>query len=134
MVHVAFNVAGVLLWLFFIPVLAEIAVAISPAAADLEGSAHAAVECRARLPMPIPSSTLSIRWCLGFTTLFARLAKYLVPDRETARGPTIEPEFLNNSALKVPSVALQQIRLELGRVGVTIRIWDLSCCHATASA
>lgn len=54
---------------------------------------------------------------IGFATWFARLAEYLVPDRGRARGPTIEPEFLNDAALKAPSVALQQVRLELGRVG-----------------
>ena len=107
MVHVAFNVAGVLLWLFFIPVLAEIAVVISPAAVDLEGSARVAVE----VPRQIANANtffniINTLVYIGFTTWFARLAKYLVPDRETVRGPAIEPDFLNDLALKVPSVAL----------------------------
>lgn len=117
-VHVAFNVAGVLLWLFFIPILAEIAVAISPVAADLQGSARAAVE----VPRQIANANtlfniINTLVFIGFATWFARLAEYLVPDRERVRGPTIEPEFLNDAALKAPSVALQQVRLELGRVG-----------------
>ena len=54
---------------------------------------------------------------IGFTTWFARLAEKLVPERAAPEGVIIEPEFLDEAALKAPSIALQQVRLELGRVG-----------------
>jgi phosphate:Na+ symporter len=41
----------------------------------------------------------------------------LVPERKTPEGVIAEPEFLDESALAVPAVALQQARLEVGRIG-----------------
>jgi phosphate:Na+ symporter len=40
-----------------------------------------------------------------------------VRERAPREGVIIEPEFLDEAALVAPSVALQQVRLELGRVG-----------------
>ncbi|MCP4375218.1 MAG: Na/Pi cotransporter family protein, partial [bacterium] len=54
---------------------------------------------------------------IGFTGWFARFAERLVPERGPAAGVIVEPEFLDEAALAVPSVALQQVRLELGRIG-----------------
>ncbi len=45
------------------------------------------------------------------------MAERLVPERKVPEGVIIEPEFLDEAALKAPSIALQQVRLELGRVG-----------------
>ena len=54
---------------------------------------------------------------IGFTGAFAKLAERLVPEREAREGVIIEPEFLEEAALKAPPVALQQVRLELGHIG-----------------
>ena len=48
-VHVLFNVLGMLLWLAFIGILVEMAIWISPASPQLEGTARAAAEVRRQI-------------------------------------------------------------------------------------
>ena len=117
-VHVAFNVIGVLIWLPLIWLLGDIAVWISPANPELEGTARAAAE----VPRQIANANtffniVNTLLFIGFTGWFARLAEWLVPERAPREGIIIEPKFLDEAALAVPSMALQQVRLELGRVG-----------------
>jgi phosphate:Na+ symporter len=118
MVHILFNVLGVALWLPLIWLLVEIAVWISPASPQLEGAARAAAE----VPRQIANANTFFNVAntllfIGFTGLFARMAERLVPERAPEAGVIIEPEFLDESAFAAPAVALQQVRLELGRVG-----------------
>jgi phosphate:Na+ symporter len=54
---------------------------------------------------------------IGFTGWFARLAERLVKDRAAPAGLIIAPRFLDEAALAAPSLALQRVRLELGRAG-----------------
>ena len=117
-VHVAFNVVGVLVWLPLIWLLVDIAIWISPSSPELEGSARSAAE----VPRQIANANtffnvLNTLLFIGFTSWFARLAEWLVPDKPPREGIIIEPEFLDKAALKAPSLALQQVRLELGRIG-----------------
>jgi len=118
MVHILFNIAGVLLWVMFIPQLADFIVAISPSSPELSGNAKMAAEvprqiANAHTMFNVANTLLFI----GFTTFFARLAEKLVPERVAPAGVIIKPEFLDEAALAAPSIALQQVRLELGRVG-----------------
>ena len=118
MVHVAFNVIGTLIWLPLISLLADLAVAISPSSPELQGMARAADE----VPRQIANANtlfnvINTLLFIGFTGWFAKAAERLVPERKLPAGVIIEPEFLNEAALKAPSLALQQVRLELGRVG-----------------
>ena len=117
-VHVVFNVLGTLIWLPFIWLLVDIAIWASPVSTGLEGTARAAAE----VPRQIANANtlfnvINTLLFIGFTGLFAKLAERLVPDRKVPEGVIIEPEFLDEAALKAPSIALQQVRLELGRVG-----------------
>jgi phosphate:Na+ symporter len=96
----------------------DLAVWISPSNPALEGSARAAAE----VPRQIANANtlfnvINTLLFIGFTGWFARLAERLIPERESPAGVIIEPEFLNEAALKAPSVALQQVRLEVGRMG-----------------
>ncbi len=118
MVHVLFNVVGVLVWLPLIWLLVEIAVWVSPSSPELEGSARAASE----VPRQIANANtlfnvINTVLFIGFAAGFARMAEWLVRERAPTEGVIIEPEFLTEAALKVPSVALQEVRLELGRLG-----------------
>ena len=118
-VHVAFNVLGVLVWLPFIPLLGDMAAAISPEASGLEGGAKLAAE----VPRQIANANtlfnvVNTLLFIGFTTWFARLAVRLVPEREVASGVTIQPQFLDEGALRVPSVALENARREIHRTGM----------------
>ncbi len=117
-VHVLFNVIGVLIWLPLIWLLVEIAVWTSPSSPELAGSARAASE----VPRQIANANtlfnvINTALFIGFAGLFARAAEWLVRERAPKEGVIIEPEFLNEAALSVPAVALQQVRLEFGRLG-----------------
>ncbi len=117
-VHILFNVLGVALWLPLIWLLVEIAVWISPASPHLEGAARAAAE----VPRQIANANTFFNAAntvlfIGFTGLFARMVERLVPERAPEAGVIIEPEFLDESAFAAPTVALQHVRLELGRMG-----------------
>ena len=117
-VHVAFNVIGTLIWLPLIWLLVDVAVWISPSSSILDGTARAAEE----VPRQIANANtlfniINTLLFIGFTGWFARLAERLVPERPLEAGVIVEPEFLDDAALAVPSVALQQVRLELGRIG-----------------
>jgi hypothetical protein len=60
-VHVTFNVLGVLIWLPLIDLLADILVWASTSSPELAGPPHArGPRFRARSPMPTPSSTCSM--------------------------------------------------------------------------
>ena len=85
-------------------------------ATEFEGKARLAAEvprqiANAHTVLNIANTLLFI----GFTGWFARLAQWLVPDRPPKEGLIIEPEFLDPAALAAPPMALQQVRLELGR-------------------
>ena len=79
-VHVSFNVIGVIVWLPFIGVLADLAMAVSPVATDLEGRAALAAE----VPRQIANANtlfnvINTLVFISFTAWFARLAEKLVP-------------------------------------------------------
>ncbi len=114
------NVIGTLIWLPIIWLLVDITIWISPASPGLEGTARAAAE----VPRQIANANtlfnvLNTLIFIGFTGWFAKLAERIVPERELQAGVIIEPEFLDEAALKAPSIALQQVRLELARKMLT---------------
>jgi phosphate:Na+ symporter len=120
-VHITFNIAGVLVWIMFIPQLADFVVAISPSSPELGGKARMAAEvprqiANAHTAFNVANTLLFI----GFTTFFARLAEKLVPARPVEEKIIIEPRYLEEEALKVPAMALGQVRLELGHMGEII--------------
>lgn len=117
-VHLSFNVLGVVLWLPLIPALSDLAVWASPSSPGLQGTVRLAAE----VPRQIANANtlfnvLNTFIFLGFTGAFARLAVWVVPDRGAPPGVIVAPEFLDEAALKAPALALQRVRLELGRAG-----------------
>ncbi len=117
-VHVAFNVIGVLIWLPLIWLLVDIAIWVSPSSVAENEATRAASE----VPRQIANANtlfniINTVLFIGFTTWFARLAEWLVRERAPDKHIIIEPKFLNEAALAATPVALQQVRLELGRVG-----------------
>jgi phosphate:Na+ symporter len=117
-VHVLFNVIGALLWVFFIPELAEMTRAISPSSPALEGVARLAADT----PREIANANTIFNVAntillLGFAGPIARLAVRLVPDRPAPKPDLIQPKFLDEVYLQTPLVALDRVRLELGHMG-----------------
>ena len=117
-VHVAFNVIGVLNWLPLIWLLDDLAIWISPAGSEASGSARAA----SVVPRQIANANtlfnvINTTLFIGFSAWFARMAEWLVRERAPRVDVIIEPEFLDEGSLAASSIALQQVRLELGRAG-----------------
>lgn len=118
LVHVFFNVAGVLLWIGFIPEFATLVRAVSPVAEGLSGAAQIAAEAprqvaNAHTIFNVANTLLFI----GFTAQIARLVAWLVPDRPLRFEQPLVPKFLEESLLPTPALALSAARNEIGRMG-----------------
>jgi phosphate:Na+ symporter len=117
-VHTLFNVAGVLIWIAFIPQLAQLAEWISPAAEGLTGADHLAAETPRQIAnvhtfFNIANTLLLV----GFTTQIARLVEWLIPDRPITADEDSTPKYLDSSLLSTSAIALEAARLEIGRLG-----------------
>ncbi|RSL15636.1 phosphate:Na+ symporter [Edaphobacter aggregans] len=117
-VHLLFNVLGVLFWVFFIPQLGDLVRHISPSHPDLEGTARLAAETPRQIANAHTvfsvSSTFILIWFVG---PLAKLAQRIVPARRQKTKSVGEPLYLDESALEIPSVGLQRVSLELTRLG-----------------
>jgi phosphate:Na+ symporter len=101
MVHVLFNVAGVLVWLGFIQPLADIVTTMSPSYPDLSGTERLAAETPRQI---------------------ARLVEWLVPDKPLdEEGLIIEAKYLDDELLVAPSLALERVRMEMLHMGDEVR-------------
>ncbi|MEO1092347.1 MAG: Na/Pi cotransporter family protein [Pseudomonadota bacterium] len=116
-VHVLFNLAGVLLWLPLIGVLAELARATSPSAPELEGIARLAADTPRQIAMANTLfNVIATVLFLPFAPLFVRAATRLAALRPTPATMSVEPKFLDESFVDTPAVALDAVRRELGHV------------------
>jgi len=121
-VHVLFNVFGVLLWLGFIPYLAEFVAWFSPAHPELSGTDRLAAEAprqiaNAHTVFNIMNTIIFI----GFTSQFARLVEKLVPDKPVEEKIIAQPKYLDEELLETPSLALDRVRLEIGHMGDRVK-------------
>ena len=120
-VHVLFNVAGVVLWFYFIPQLADLVVWLSPKATDLVGTARLAEVtprqiANAHAIFNIGNTLLLI----GLAGPIARLAMRLLPDKPAVPVAGSTPKYLDDLLLETPPLALDMVRLELGRLGAAV--------------
>lgn len=118
LVHVFFNVLGVLLWILFIPQFAEITRAISPASEHLEGLHRMAAEAprqiaNAHTLFNVGNALLFI-W---FAPWIGRFAARVVPRKTEDTSISRKARYLNPYFLESPTAALDQVRLELGNLG-----------------
>ena len=114
-VHITFNIIGVLIWLPFITVLADIAVSVSPVSSELVGKARVAAE----VPRQIANANtifnvVNTLLFLPFTGFFAFAAERLVKEKPLPPA-IITPLYLDKDLLNVPSMALSNVRRELTR-------------------
>jgi phosphate:Na+ symporter len=122
-VHGLFNIIGPLLWVPFIPWLAEIATWLSPSHPDLEGAARMGAE----VPRQIANAhtvlnVVNALVFLNFTAVFARVVTWMWPDKPVEpKKVIIEPEFLSDELLETPSLALERVRMEIGHMGAITR-------------
>ena len=121
-VHVLFNIFGVLLWVGFIPYLAQFVAALSPAYPELSGIDRLAAEAprqiaNAHTVFNIANTLIFI----GLTGQFARLVEWLVPDRPIEEEVIIRSKYLDEELVDTPSLALGRVRLEIGHMGERVR-------------
>jgi phosphate:Na+ symporter len=121
-VHILFNVFGVLLWISFIPQLAEFVTWLSPVHPELSGAERLASEAPRQIAnahsiFNIANTVIFI----GFTTQFARLVEKLVPDKPIEEKSITRPKYLDEELLETPSLALDRARLEIGHMGDRVK-------------
>jgi phosphate:Na+ symporter len=117
-VHLLFNVVGVLFWVFFIPQLADLVKHITPSSPQLEGVARLAAETPRQIANAHTVFSVSTTFVLiWFAGPLAKLARLIVPSRGVETRSPSEPRYLDESALTVPSVGIQRVRLEAARLG-----------------
>ncbi len=117
-VHVLFNIFGVLIWIGFIDQLAQFVTWFSPHYETLTGAARLAAEtprqiANAHTLFNIANTLIFI----GFTSQFVRLAEWLIPDKPLDESRITTPEFLDEALISTPSLALDRTRFEIGRMG-----------------
>jgi phosphate:Na+ symporter len=117
-VHLLFNVIGVLLFIFLIPQMADFVRSISPSAPELEGTARLAAET----PRQVANthtlfSVVSALLLIWFTRPLAWLAERIVPARRDEVAAAGDPRYLDEASLSAPSLGLQIARLEIARLG-----------------
>lgn len=117
-VHLLFNVLGVLFFVFFIPQLAEFIRLLSPSEPDLEGAARMAAETPRQVANTHTifsvGSTLILIW---FVRPIADLAQWIVPARRKDVKHAGEPVYLDEASLAAASLGLEKVRLEVVRLG-----------------
>jgi phosphate:Na+ symporter len=117
-VHVMFNVFGVVLWVGFIPYLAQFVTMLSPVHPELSGIERLAAEAprqiaNAHTVFNVANTLIFI----GLTGQFARLVEWLVPDRPVEEEIIIQAKYLDEELIDTPSLALSRARLEIGHMG-----------------
>jgi len=118
-VHVAFNVAGVILWLAFIPQLAELVMTLSPTHPELSDTARLAAETPRQIANAHTIFNIANTFIfIAFTKQIASLVEKLIPPKvEDVKTLEIRSKYLDQELLSTPSLALDRVRLEALHMG-----------------
>lgn len=111
LVHVLFNVAGVLVWVGLIDVLVAAAAGVSPENDTPREIANAHtifnVSCTALF--------------LPFASVFARIVEWMVPDRPEKERKAVHAKYLDASLLTAPTLALDRVQMEILHMGNRVK-------------
>ncbi len=114
--HIIFNVAGVLLWVFFIAQFADVVRSISPVSENLSGVDRVLTDTPRQIANAHTIFNLgNLLVFIWFTGPLSRLLNRIVPPRAVPAG--IKPLYLDALYLEQPALALDQVRRELLRLG-----------------
>ncbi len=110
LVHLMFNVIGVLSWSFLIPQLAAVVVQLSDDLPRQIAHAHTLFNV---------ANTAVLIW---FSGPLARLACYLIPSQPLPPSPIAagKARYLDSAMLSTPALALDRIRLEVTHLGENV--------------
>jgi phosphate:Na+ symporter len=122
-VHVMFNVAGVLVWIGFITPLADFVTTMSPTYPELSGVDRLGAETPRQIANAHTifnvANTFIFIW---FTTQTAKLVEWLVPDKPLEEeGIIVATKYLDEELLSTPSLALDRVRLEILHMGERVQ-------------
>jgi phosphate:Na+ symporter len=118
MVHVLFNVFGVLLWVGFIPYLAQFVTMLSPSHPELSGIDRLAAEAPRQIANAHTVFNVANTFIfIAFTSQFVRLVEKLVPDKPLDELVIARPKYLDEELISTPSLALERARMEIGHMG-----------------
>lgn len=123
LVHVMFNVGGVVLWFGLIDHLAVFVQWMSPAHPELTGADRLAAEA----PRQIANAhtvfnIFNTLIFIGFTGQMARLVERLVPDRPLSEEAlVVRARYLDDDLLSTPALALDRVRLEVLQMGEQVQ-------------
>ena len=125
-VHIVFNIIGVVIWIGFINQLAQIVIWLSPVAQGVSGVEKLAVEtprqiANAHTIFNIANTIIF----LPFAGLITRLVERLVSDQtavkvESEATPILTTQ-LNPDLLAVPSLAIEQAQRQIGLMAEVVR-------------
>ncbi|AVA35910.1 phosphate:Na+ symporter [Cupriavidus metallidurans] len=121
-VHLLFNVLGVLFLVFIIPQFADFIREISPSSPELTGAARLAAETpRQAANAHTVFSVLSTAVLIWFTGPIGKLAQRLAPPaREGWQDPGL-PRFLDDTLAGMPALAIPRVQLELVSLGKQVQ-------------
>lgn len=116
--HTLFRFSGVIIWLPFIGELAAMVRFISPAHPELADLARLSAET----PRQIANAhtlfnVANMLIFIWFVDPLARLMEWLIPSKAEPVSGVIRPQYLNDNLITTPPLALDRVRLELGRLG-----------------
>lgn len=127
LVHITFNLSGVLLWVSFVGPLAEVVTWLSPAHTELSGLERLAAETPRQIANAHTTfNCINTLLFLPFAGQFARFVTWLVPDGKDQDAspdqPVPQEAFLDQKLLHTPELALAAARREIKRrIGERVR-------------
>lgn len=123
-VHILFNLIGVLIWVWFIPYFADLVRAVSPAADHLAGTERLAADVPRQIANAHTLFNLTnLVLFIGFAGTLAAFIEKTVPKARRAPPGEGQPQHLDALYLDQPALALDRVKLELGRLaGLTGRM------------
>ncbi len=118
-VHVFFNIAGVMVWFFFIPQLAELVILLSPEYRHLTGLDRLSAETPRQIANAHTIFNIANTFIfIGFTRQIAAVVEKLLPDNPVELTVLeVRSKYLDHELLAAPSLALDRVRLEVLHMG-----------------
>jgi phosphate:Na+ symporter len=122
-VHIFFNIGGVLIWVLFIPQMAEFVTWFSPSNPELTGLDRLGAET----PRQIANAHTLFNFAntfifIWFTTHIATLVKRVIPDSDIEKaGLVVTAKYIDDELLVTPSLALDRVRMEVLHMGEIVQ-------------